>query len=330
MDIGSWGPRVSDLKKRLIVSGELHYLNKNEPELFDSDLKDAVKRFQQKHSLLNDGIVGAGTLKQLNKSVDEKIQQIIVNLERWRWFPLDFGERYILVNTASFLLDYIEYGQRRLRMKVIVCKQYKKTPIIRSQLRYVELNPIWTIPNRIFGSHFFDKIKAKPALIKTYNLRFYKGDPDHLSRVFLSKSKLAGLSPESFPYRVRQMPGPRNPMGRIKLIFPNSYDVYLHDTPSGHKFNVSERAFSSGCIRLEKPFELAYEILKFDPSWSKVRLRRSFKSWQRQLVSVNQPIEVYLFYWTARQTQEGEIYLLQDIYHRDAAIYDAIIGNRVK
>ena len=106
--------------------------------------------------------------------------------------------------------------------------------------------------------------------------------------------------------------------------------MYLHDTPLGHKFNVSERAFSSGCIRLEKPFELAYEILKFDPSWSKVRLRRSFKSWRRQLVSVNQPIGVYLFYWTARQTQDGEIYLLQDIYQRDAAIYDAISANRVK
>ena len=226
--------------------------------------------------------------------------QVVLNMERWRWLPNDLGKKHIIVNIADYSLEYFEEGQSVLRMRVAVGRPYRQTPVFSSPLQAIVLNPSWHVPLRILTQDLMPKVKKDPG--------------------FLKKQKIHVLGPN----RWVQEPGNLNAMGRIEFVLPNPYDVYLHDTPAGHVFEQEGRAVSSGCIRLEKPFELAMQVMKPDPNWTIKKMFTLLEDKKRKNIVVKEPVMVHLLYWTTQVDSEGRVRYLQDIYGRDKALMDVL------
>ncbi|HZC01403.1 MAG TPA: L,D-transpeptidase family protein, partial [Gammaproteobacteria bacterium] len=278
----------------------------------------------QRHGLAADGVVGASTLAALNVPVGARIRQIELNMERWRWLPQDLGERYILVNIANFALDVVENGQSVLTMRVVAGKPTRRTPFFSAQMTYVVLSPHWYVPPTIAIQDKLPLIRRDPKYMARQNLKIFSDGPGGATRVDPRAIDWSSVSARNFPYRLRQDPGPRNALGRVKFMFPNSYHVYLHDTPSRELFARAERAFSSGCIRLEKPIELAEYLLRDDPRWSRQSILSSIDRGREQVVHLPAPIPVHLFYWTTWMSDEGVVHFRKDIYERDHVLDGAL------
>jgi murein L,D-transpeptidase YcbB/YkuD len=256
--------RVLALRARLIASGELPAENRDSP-LFDATLEQGVKAFQARQNLEVDGKVGKGTLAAMNVPVQARIDQIRVNLERARWVLHDLPEDFVLADIAGFRVSYFRGGVPVWEARSQVGKAYRKTPVFRSQIRYLVMNPTWTVPPTILEQDILPKLKQDPAYLKKKNMRVIDHQGNTVDASTLDWKKYTG---RDFPYMIRQDPGPNNALGQIKFMFPNDHAVYLHDTNYRDLFGRSERAFSSGCIRIEEPFQLA-DILLDDPEkWS--------------------------------------------------------------
>ncbi len=315
MKLGSTGPRVVVLRYRLRVTGDFGGPMPADPEVFDEQLEAAVKRFQQRHGIAADGSVGPRSLEELNLPVAERIDQIRANLERARWVFRDIEDTFIIVNIAGFYLELVEHGERTWRTKVQVGKPYHATPVFKSTLKYAEFNPTWTIP---------------PGILRKETLPAIRRDPSYLSRNNMSVVTTSGAivdpstidwaaTTRGFPYMIRQEPGTRNALGQVKFIFPNTYMVYLHDTPSKGLFARAERAFSHGCIRTENPFDLA-EHLFDDQGWDRARIDQVIASRKTTRVNLKEPVTVMLLYWTADVDENGTVSFYKDFYSRDARI----------
>jgi len=298
---GDRGERVAALRARL-AEAELADAagaagsETTSPDLFDPPLEQAVRRFQERHGLEPDGVAGPATLAELNQKAADHIRQIAVNLERWRWLPHDFGARYVLVNIAAFRLDAVEDGRSALRMKVIVGKPYTRTPMFSSAMQAVLLNPSWYVPTKIAVNEIFPKARKDPSYLSRENYEVLPGS------------------------RLRQRPGPKNALGRVKFVFPNRFDVYLHDTPAPSLFTRTVRTFSHGCIRIEKPFDLAVWALKDDPRWTPEAIRAGIDAGKERKVPLPQTIPVHVAYWTAWVDDDGALRLGPDVYQRDAEL----------
>ncbi len=316
---GDRGLRVEALRRRLWQEG--HLLEEAEdPFLFDAALEAAVRRFQRLHTLEDDGLVGAATLAALNVPVAQRIEQIRLNLERWRWLPRDLGPRYLLVNMAGFELEGYAGGERRLAMRVIIGRPFRSTPAFSGRLTHVVFNPYWNVPRRIAEEDLVPAQLRDPDYLAARGIRVLEGWRPDARELDPARIDWASLSGRRFPYRLRQDPGPRNSLGRVKFILPNPFAIYLHDTPARHLFRRTVRSFSSGCIRVEAPERLLGFLFEGVPGWDGARIRALLEGGETVTERLSEPLPVYLVYLTAWVDGEGALHFADDIYARDAAL----------
>jgi murein L,D-transpeptidase YcbB/YkuD len=321
---GDRGPRVAMLRHRLVLTADLDRASAPVDDIFDVALEQGLQRFQERHGIDTDGVVGAATLTALNVPAEARVRQIELNMERWRWLPPQLADRYILVNVANFALDVVEHGQSVLTMRVVVGKPARRTPFFSAEMTHLVLNPHWYVPPTIAIQDKLPLIRRDPNYVARQNFKLFRDGDSGVARVDPMSVDWSSVSARNFPYRLRQDPGPRNALGRVKFMFPNPYHVYLHDTPSRELFAKAERAFSSGCIRLEKPIELAEYLLRDDPKWTQQKLLASIGKGGEQTVQLPTSIPVYLLYWTAWVRDDGVVQFRKDLYERDRVLDKAL------
>ncbi|HTO55301.1 MAG TPA: L,D-transpeptidase family protein [Myxococcota bacterium] len=309
--------RVPALRARLVAGGDLEPGASSEGDAFDPALADAVRAFQARHGLTPDGVLGAGTLAELNVPVSERLSQLRVNLERARWLLHDLPPAFVLVNVAGFQVYLVRDDAIVWRGRAQVGKPYRATPIFRSDLSYLVLNPTWTVPPGIFAADILPAQRRDRGTLARKGLEVvdYDGRPVPADSIDWST-----VTPRNFRYLLRQKPGPTNALGRVKFMFPNSHSVYLHDTPSRNLFDRDDRAFSSGCIRVENPLELAALLLDEKPGWDRAAIDAAIAKGDTRTVGLAKPLPVLLLYWTAWVDGEGKLQLRRDLYGRDARV----------
>ena len=321
---GDHGPPVAALRERLSLGGDLGAATWEDAELFDEALDQALKRFQRRHGLAADGTMGAATHAELNVRAERRMEQLELNLERWRWLPQDLGRRHILVNIAAFELEVVEEEAVVLAMRVVVGRPYQSTPVFSDTMEYIVLNPYWQVPGGIAVKEMLPRIKRDPTYLAQENLRVFKGWGPEAREVDPGTVDWSAISPGDFPFRLRQDSGPLNALGRVKFMFPNKFNVYLHDTPARLLFEKTERDFSHGCIRIQKPIELAVYLLRQDPRWNRDALLRAMDEVVNRSVSLPEPMPIHLLYWTAWVDKDGTIQFRPDIYGHDASLSEAL------
>lgn len=328
--LGGWAPvpageslktgmsddRVVALRARLIATGDLATQDMYLPG-FDTAVEAGVKHFQQRHGLEPDGVVGEKTLTALNVPVQARIAQLRANLERARWMLHDLPDTWLMADIAGFSVRLYRDDTIAWETRAVVGQEERRSPVLRSNLTYLDLNPTWTVPPTVLDEDLLPELRRNPDTLAAKNMQVidYAGNPVDANTIDWQR-----YTGRSFPWLIRQRPGPKNALGRIKFMFPNAHSVYLHDTPSKALFRRPERAFSSGCIRVEHPYELAEQLLAGTPGWDGKRLRRAIDSLQTQSVSLSEPVTILLTYWTAFVEDDGTVRFSRDIYERDPAI----------
>jgi murein L,D-transpeptidase YcbB/YkuD len=324
MKKGQRGRRVVALRKRLEVTGDLEKTDGPDGLAFDETLEQAVRRFQTRHGLEADGVVGRDTLSALNVPVEDRLSQIKVNLERWRWLPTDLGNRYILVNLADFKLEVVEAGQRVMDMRIIVGMGYRRTPVFSGKMTYLVLNPSWHVPPKIARLDKLPVIKKDPGYLSREHFKVFEGWGANAKEIDPATIDWSKVTRGNFRYRLVQDPGPWNALGRVKFMFPNEFGVYIHDTPARELFQKPVRTFSSGCIRIEKPIQLAEYLLAGDLKWNAEAIMGALETGLEQTVRLPAPILVHLLYWTAWVDPSGKVQFRKDVYGRDWRVLEAL------
>lgn len=324
MKKGDRGDRIAILQSRLVISGDLKPTKRDNSDVFGETLKKAVLKFQKRHGLAEDGIVGRATLSALNVSVNARLKQIKLNMERWRWLQRDFGSRYLLVNIADFRLSVIEKRSSILKMRVVVGKNFRRTPVFVDKMTYMVTNPFWNIPHKLARDDFLSRIKKDPDFLKNQKIRVYESWKYGAQQIDAESVNWKMLGEKNFFYKLVQEPGPLNALGRIKFMFPNKFSVYLHDTPAKHLFNIKKRNFSSGCIRIEKPIELATYLLQDDPNWTRQKILDAIDSLGTKIIRLPKPIPIWILYFTAWVDEGGIVHFRNDVYHRDRQLAKAL------
>jgi murein L,D-transpeptidase YcbB/YkuD len=321
---GDRGKRVELLRKHLLLTEDLQFEEEKKVDIFDEDLESAVMRYQRRHGLIADGIVGPDTLAWLNVPADELVKKIRLNMERWRWLARDRGEIYIVVNIADFTLNVINNDEPELSMRVIVGTNYRKTPVFSSGIKRIIVNPYWYIPPIIAVKDVLPKVKKRPDYLTERKIRIYRNWNSSSHEIDPATIDWSKIDAENFVYKFRQDPGPLNPLGKIKFLFPNKFSVYLHDTPARNLFEMSRRGFSSGCIRVEKPLELAGYLLKDNKEEKWEEVEEVIKSGDPKVYYLPKPVPIYLIYWTAWVDNNMQLNFRDDIYKRDVLLSEAL------
>ena len=322
---GAHGPRVDSLRRRLARTDDLPAVRSAALDSFGVALETAVVTFQERHGLEADGVVGPATRAALNVSADARAEQVAVNLERWRWLPQSLGRRHVLVNIAAFRLRVVEEGEDVLRMRAIIGRPYRQTPVFSGAISYLVLNPYWHVPHSIATKDKLPEIKKDPDYLARQQFEVLRGWGADAQPIDPSTIDWSRLSASNFPYRLRQRPGPLNALGQVKFMFPNRHSVYLHDTPTRGLFARAERSFSSGCVRVEKPIELAEYLLANQTQWAADRIQTALNtSAAERSVFLPEPVPVHLQYWTAWADADGTVHFRADVYQRDDAVYRAL------
>jgi murein L,D-transpeptidase YcbB/YkuD len=322
---GGWTAVPSDLKlkpgqrhaavpaiaKRLAVTGDYTAAVNEQETLYGPELQEAVKRFQRRHGLEPDAVVGRAVAAEMNVPAEERVRQIALNLERWRWLPRDLGERHILVNIPEYRLEVWEGAQVPVSMRVVVGKKDTPTPIFADDMTYVVFSPYWNVPADIAKKETVPSALGDPAFLNRTNMEVLdkSGKPVDPSSIDLDNVG---------QYRFRQRPGASNSLGLVKFMFPNSYNVYLHDTPADSLFARATRSFSHGCVRVELPEKLAEYVLGDKPDWTPERISEAMHAGEERTVKLARPLPVYLGYWTARVSADGILQFRNDVYGIDA------------
>jgi murein L,D-transpeptidase YcbB/YkuD len=288
---------------------------------FDDELEKQLKMFQDDWGLNADGVIGKSTLEDLNSQPFKLISQLKVNMERYRWLPLQVTEKYIIINIANFKLDLIAGTDTLISMRAIVGKDARKTPVFNERISYIVFSPNWTVPPTILKDDVIPELMKGPEYLEKRNMKLLRHDGSELA---YSDIDWSTISINNFPYTVRQNPGPGNALGRVKFMFPNTYDVYIHDTPSKGYFALDERDISSGCVRVEKPFDLAVLLLSDSPEWSPSNIRNAMEQDKEQTVRLKIPVDVMLIYLTAWTDGKDRIQFRKDVYQRDDIVLGAL------
>jgi murein L,D-transpeptidase YcbB/YkuD len=320
-----WGPvlergmqheQVVPLRRRLKLTGDLAVDPFPDMNMYDRWLEEAVMHYQQRHGLEVDGKVGPQTRRSLNVMVSDRIRQIRINMERWRWLPRELGKRYVMVNMTGYELYIMENGSEVLSMPVIIGKSYRSTPTFSGLISYMEYNPYWTIPKKLVLEDIVPRQLRDPSYLSRKSIKVYKGwakakeiDPKTVD--------WSNIDEDKFPYWMRQEPGPKNALGRVKFIFSNPYAVYLHGTPDRHLFDRVVRALSSGCIRVKDPVRLAAFLLNDGTQQKEEEVLENIHLGTNQSVTLPVAIPIYLLYWTAWVDQDGKMNFRHDVYGRD-------------
>ncbi|PUU95589.1 MAG: ErfK/YbiS/YcfS/YnhG family protein [Halanaerobium sp.] len=315
------GKAVAQLVDNLSARAYLNIESLDKRESFSQQVKRAVVRFQLDNGLNADGIVGSKTRKALNIPLKQRIKQIIVNMERWRWLPENLGSRYIYVNIADYNLKLYENNQLKMEMKTIVGQEQRSTPVFSDEIDYLVLNPYWYVPKSIAVKDKLPIIKEDYKYLQenNYSLFQYTGN-NNLKEIDPAEVDWSEIDKNNFNYLLRQNPGDENALGRVKFMFPNRFSVYLHDTPSKYLFSETERGFSSGCIRIEKPLDLAEYLLRDQEKWDRQAIEAEMKKDKEKTVYLNNPIKIYLQYNTVWVDSLGDLNFREDIYGRDQKI----------
>ena len=320
---GAKGSSAERLRSRLQASGDLSKGQEQSGKSVtqDKSLANALRRFQRRHGLRETGTLNTATIAALNVPVSERIRRVELNMERWRWLPDDFGPRYILVNIPSFKMGVFENGEQVMESKVVVGRQERQTPTFTANMAYLVLSPKWYVPRSIAVKDKLPQLKRNPYALKGQKIRIYNSAGQEIDPGSIN---WRAVSASSFRYQLRQDAGPRNALGGIKFMFPNPYSIYLHDTPSRELFSRNQRTYSSGCIRISNPVELADYLLKHDPKWNKTTIKTAATSGKQRVVRLPEEVPVYLLYWTAWVDDEGLLNFRDDIYKRDQPMVRAL------
>lgn len=323
--LGSVDRRVPMLRRRLGTDDDLGGSSPHSgPALrFDTDLESAVRSFQHRHGLNEDGVVGRATLAALNVPVARRIEQVRISLERARWFAQELPDTFVAVNVAGAKAYLLRGDSTVFETRAIVGKNHTQTPVFTAPMTYIDLNPTWTVPWSSVGE-VLDAVRSDPRYLDRQGFEILDGSGRALDP---SEVDFARYTASSFPYVFRQEPGPTNPMGKIKLMFPNEHSVYLHDTPRRGLFAEEERLFSHGCIRIQEPLELAERVIGDPQTWNRETLRAAIETGETRTVRLATPMPVFVLYWTASVDLHGELHFYRDVYDRDAAILEALDAN---
>ncbi len=320
LKLGVTDARVKILRSYLEITGYLPGdLISESDSLFDDNVEKAVKKFQYRHNLNQDGIIGKVTLAVINVTIEQRINDIRVNMERARWIIHHLPDDFLVVNIAGFNVRRIINDSTVFYSRVIVGKHYHESPIFDGRITYIELNPTWTLPYSIATKETLPKIKKNPNYLSEKYMIVLDRSGNELDPSSIDFKSLSG---KNFPYTFRQKAGPHNALGQVKFMFPNKYAVYLHDTPSRSLFSREKRAFSHGCIRLDKKWELFLNLMGGD--WNKERIEEIVKSEKTTIVKLKKPIEILLLYWTAGADKQDNLYFNEDVYDRDHAVLEQL------
>ncbi len=325
---GDRDERIRQIRNRLTALGEDVPTIEDET-LFDRHLTRVIINFQAEYGLENDGIIGKNTLAVLNMTPREKLNTIILNMARWRWHQHEMGRRYILVNIANYDLKAVDEGHEILNMGVIVGQFQHQTPVFSDRIKYIDFNPFWNIPQSIARNEELPELRKDPNYLVDRHVRLLSGWTEDAVEIDSTTIDWNTVSPRQMNrYKLRQDPGPWNALGSVKFVFPNSYDVYLHDTPTQDLFGRSKRTFSHGCIRVSKPLVLAEFILEEQKEeWTMARIHETIASANREIVSLSTPLPVHITYQTAWVDNQRKIRFNNDNYDRDK-ILAKILFNR--
>ncbi len=335
--LGQSGPRVEAVRARLAALGNIAPAPAtdasadptasdavaNDPAVYDEDLERAVIAFQARHGLNADGVIGKRTIKAMNRSAAYRAGQVVVNMERLRWLNRDLGDRHIMVNQADFNVKVVDRGQILFDERVIIGKARKhRTPEFSDQMTYLVLNPTWHVPYSIASKEILPELQADPEYITKKNMQLLvRGEDGALDSTTIDWSL---YSENDFPYVVKQRPGGGNALGRVKFMFPNKFNIYLHDTPSKSLFRKDARAFSHGCVRVQDPLELARVLLAPQVEEPIGYIDRILGRYKEKYVNLSEPVQVHLTYRTAWVDETGVRQFRDDVYGRDARILAAL------
>lgn len=315
--------RILDIREHLLVLGDLKNIDSIKSTLYDDSLFVVVKKFQARHGLEVDGKIGTETINMLNVTIEERIEQIVANLERMRWAPQDLGEYYILVNIANFELDVIKNNELQRTYKVIVGNPERRTPLFSSKMEYIVLNPTWTVPPGILFKDVLPGIKKDPNYLEKKNLTVF----DKQDNV-VNPARVNWYSKEAKTYKFRQSSGPDNALGAVKFMFPNDLFIYIHDTPHKELFSKNERAFSSGCIRVNEPMQLAEYLLNDSINWNMTKINEVVETKVTQNIRLTEKPFVHLFYFTAWTDANNIVQFRKDIYNLDKILIKELSKGR--
>lgn len=291
---GTAGNIIVALKKRLQQSGD--YTGIDTSNVYTSKLAEAVKRTQAMYGLKQNGIIDKSLIKHLNIPTEDRIQQMLLNLERMKWMPEE-PSKYLLANIPEYRLHVFENGKEALAMNIVVGKAVNRTVIFSNELKYVVFSPYWNVPRSIVRNEIYPAMKRSSSYLRRNNM------------------EVTGYS-GGLPV-VRQKPGGGNALGGVKFIFPNSYNIYFHDTPSRYLFNSQKRAFSHGCVRLEQPFDLAVYLLRKQPEWTEKKIKAAMNRSTEKWVALDKTVPVFITYFTAWVDRDGLLHFAEDIYGHD-------------
>jgi murein L,D-transpeptidase YcbB/YkuD len=290
---------ISAIKKRLFLTGDM--IAGDTTQIFTKELEDAVKSFQKRYGFKDDGIITTALLNEMNKPIGDRIQQLLINMERIRWVPPQPTTDYLLVNIPEFRLHVYDNGNYSWSTNVIVGTAANNTVIFNGNLKYIVFSPYWNVPPSIL------KKEILPGIARNKN--------------YLTRHKM-----EWNGGAVRQKPGPSNSLGLVKFLFPNNYNIYLHDTPSKTLFNEYKRAFSHGCIRVSEPKKLAQFILRNDANWDSTKITKAMNAGKEQYYIIKEPIPVFIGYFTAWVDRGGKLNFRDDIYGHDKKMKERLFG----
>ena len=301
LQTGDTNVAVIAIKKRLHTTGD--FPSADTSSVFTDTLSSSVKNFQTRYGLKTDGIIGGSTLDHLNEPVEKLIRQILVNMERMRWIPVEPAGDFVLVNIPQFRLIAYENGKRSFAMNIVAGSSQNQTVVFTGDLKFVVFSPYWNVPPGILKKEILPGIKRDPRYLARHNMEWHGNT-------------------------VRQKPGPNNSLGKVKFLFPNNYNIYLHDTPAKSLFDEPKRAFSHGCIRLEKPGKLAEWVLRKQPEWTPEKIHKAMNAGKEKFVLLKTPIPVFLGYFTAWVDEEGKINFRDDIYGHDKQLADRLFAGK--
>ena len=319
LKLGASSKNITKIRTRLSLMG---YGRLGANSNYDQILLRVVKQFQEDHGLKPDGVVGRGTMKALNASVEQRLKQVIVNLERERWINRSRGKRHIIVNLANFSLNVYDNDSVTFTSKVVIGKIGKdRTPEFHDQMTHMVVNPTWHVPSSITSKEYLPIMKTDPDFLTSRDMRMFDSSGAAVNPVDVD---LAEYDEKNFPYSIKQRPSKSNALGLVKFMFPNRHNIYLHDTPSKNLFSREVRAFSHGCVRVQKPFEFAYKLLENQTSDPNSIFQSLLKTGDEHYVNLQNPVPIYLNYRTAFFDENGRINYRNDIYGRDKNIFNAL------
>lgn len=322
---GTTDPRIAEMRANMQARG-YSGIDGVDPNRYDDDLLAVVEHFQRRHGLEDDGVAGPATIAAMNVTADQRVRQIVVNLERWRWLPDQLGRRHVFVNQAGFEMFLVDKGKVVDTHRVIVGKPFHKTPMFSDNIAYAEFNPTWTVTPAIAAAEFLPKLRKDPGYLARNDYVLYGGWGAGAPVIDAWSVNWNAVSGKNFPYRIVQQPGPKNALGVVKFMFPNRFNIYLHDTPSRQLFAQTGRAFSHGCIRVHEPVRFANNLFGLDGTLTPAQIKAIIDADKTKVAKLKTKVPVHLAYFTVWVDGDGVPSFFADVYDRDSLVDRLLAG----